>query len=51
MQFWIDQGVTAMETDYPEVLVDLLNLPLLAYRELCDEDISSQEVLPEIKRW
>ncbi|MGI9428618.1 MAG: glycerophosphodiester phosphodiesterase, partial [Bythopirellula sp.] len=24
MQFWIDQGVTAMETDFPEVLFNLL---------------------------
>ena len=24
MQFWIDQGVTAMETDFPEVLINLL---------------------------
>ena len=28
MQFWIDQGVTAMETDFPEVLVGLVSQPL-----------------------
>ena len=27
MQFWIDQGVTAMETDYPAVLFNLLTNP------------------------
>lgn len=44
MQFWIDQGVTAMETDFPEVLFNLLaNQPSADFDD--DDDVDENDWL------